>query len=633
MKGQGAGIEGQGSEIRDQRSVAPSLPGGLIGPAIVLLAAFIAITPQLIRGNSCGHDFDFHLVSWFDCLSSWRHGIAYPQWTPSANYGAGEPRFVFYPPLTWMLGAALGAVLPWPLVPIALTFLLLAGTGLATRALAREALDDAPATLAGCIAIFGGYALFTAYERSAFAELAGGFWMPLLLLFALRERYAGSGARSLRRGALSWRGTLKGASALALVVAGAWLSNPTVGVMAAYTLAALALAAALLRKSWAPIIRASLGVALGLGLTGAYLVPVTAEQGWADLKQVTLDPGQTLENNWLFARHADPILAIHDQVLRQVSVIAVLVLAAAFAGLIICVLRWRLPGPRSWWAPLALIPPAVLLLLLPISHWLWNLLPELRFLQFPWRWLVALEAPMAIFLAAAVWPSNRRRRIAVTVACSACFLGLTLYAGFTWFQACDDEDAVAPMLAAYGAGSGFMGTDEYEPKGADNSLVAKGLPAACLVSGPDTAFGKPDDDGNLAWDASQGTCESEFNAAGPEAAPGHLLIRGTVPQAGYLVLRLRSYPAWRVRVNGRLLHGDQAGGEDRADELISRDDGLICFPVRQGHIEVDADWTTTPDVIAGRWLTGVSVLVLAALFLLELRPRPTEPNPQQPRLS
>ena len=78
--------------------------------------------PQLIRGNSCGHDFDVHLVSWLDCVNAWRHGIPYPHWTPSPNYGAGEPRFVFYPPLTWMLGAALGLILPWHLAPIALTF-------------------------------------------------------------------------------------------------------------------------------------------------------------------------------------------------------------------------------------------------------------------------------------------------------------------------------------------------------------------------------------------------------------------------------------------------------------------------------------------------------------------------------
>jgi hypothetical protein len=150
------------------------------GPTLILFAAAVAVAPQLVHGNSCGHDFDFHLVSWFDCLTSWRHGIVYPHWTPSANFGAGEPRFVFYPPLTWMLGAALGMVMPWQFVPVALTFLLLAGTGLGTRALARQALDDGAATLAGCAALFSGYALFCAYERAAFGELAGGFWIPNL---------------------------------------------------------------------------------------------------------------------------------------------------------------------------------------------------------------------------------------------------------------------------------------------------------------------------------------------------------------------------------------------------------------------------------------------------------------------
>ena len=212
-----------------------------VGPLIVLVAAAVAVTPLLFRGPSCGHDFDFHLVSWLDCLNSWRHGIFYPQWTPSANYGAGEPRFVFYPPLTWMLGAALGAILPWTLAPIALTFLLLAGTGLSTRALAREALTDGAATLAGCAALFSGYALYTAYERTAYGELAGGFWIPLLLLFALR---APSKTSRILEGS-----TLP----LALVLAGCWLSNIPLGVMACYLLAALAVLAAILDRSIAPV--------------------------------------------------------------------------------------------------------------------------------------------------------------------------------------------------------------------------------------------------------------------------------------------------------------------------------------------------------------------------------------------
>ena len=368
------------------------------GPAVILLAAAVAVAPQLLRGNSCGHDFDFHLVSWFDCLNGWRHGILYPHWTPSANYGAGEPRFVFYPPLTWMLGAALGVVLPWTLVPIVLTFLILAATGLATRALARQAFADGAATLAGCAALFSGYALFTAYERSAFGELTGGFWIPLLLLFVLSDR---NPSESIFKRALDGSTAL-----LALVVAGAWLSNAPLGVMASYLLAAVALAAALLEKSWAPVLRAAIAAALGIGLAAVYLIPAAWEQRWVDIRQATDDPGLLIENSWLFGRHADPALALHDQELWRVSIIAVIMIAVALAGLLVSRLRNSLPAKLCWWFPLALIPLAVLFLQLPISLPVWNLLPKLRFLQFPWRWLVVLEAPMAIFVAAAVWPSS-----------------------------------------------------------------------------------------------------------------------------------------------------------------------------------------------------------------------------------
>src|SRR6202011_3599079 len=87
------------------------------GPGLIVLSATVATVPQFMRGPSCGHDFDFHLVSWIDAQQSWRQGIPYPHWTPTPNFEAGEPRFVFYPPLTWMLGAVLGAVFPWRFVP------------------------------------------------------------------------------------------------------------------------------------------------------------------------------------------------------------------------------------------------------------------------------------------------------------------------------------------------------------------------------------------------------------------------------------------------------------------------------------------------------------------------------------
>jgi hypothetical protein len=564
------------------------------GPAVILLAALVAMTPQILQGNSCGHDFDFHLVSWLDALNGWRHGILYPHWAPSLNFGAGEPRFVFYSPLTWMMGAALGSVLPWTLVPVALTYLLLAGTGLAARALAREALDEVAATLAGCAALFSGYALFTAYERTAFAELAGGVWLPLVLLYLLR----GGKARVV--------------VPLAVAVAGAWLSNPTVGLMACYLVAAIVVVQFALERAWAPLLRTAMGAALGMGLAAFYVLPAAWEQRWVDIHQVTEDPAQTLENNWLFAVHADPSLGLHDQVLRTASMIVIAMVAVALVCLLVCWKRGRLPGERRWWVPLALIPLAVLLLQFPFSRPLWNLLPDLRFLQFPWRWLVVLEAPMAIFFVAAVSPgasARRGARVAVVSACAALFVAMTAYAATGLFQPCDDEGGVPGMLASYRSGHGFVGTYEYEPMGADNSLVAAGLPQACLVSDPATPLGKGSDDPDAPpdWDAAQGSCEATFPAA-QDSQPEHLRLAATVAHSGYLVLRLRSYPAWRVRVNGQAVAS-----------LPPREDGLLAVPAPLGAVNINVDWTTTPDVLLARWLSALSVLALTGLCLMERR--------------
>lgn len=574
------------------------------GPVLIVAAAALATTPQLIRGNSCGHDFNVHLVSWLDCAGAWHHGIGYPHWTPSANWGAGEPRFVFYPPLTWMAGAALGLVFGWRFAPIVLTFLCFAGTGLSTRALALEACQDAVATLAGCTAIFSGFSLFTAYERAAFPEFTGGIWLPLLLLFALRQRHEPS----------SFRRAFDGSAApLALALAACWLCNAPLGVIASYLLAGVALLAALLRKSWAPVLRAGVAGALGLAATAFYWIPAEFEQRWVDIRQATEDPGYNFENNWAFAHHPGPLLSLHDQVLRQVSWIAISMIAVALLALAVCWRRGTLPAAnrdrgRLWWVPLAAIPAVTLVLLFPVSRPLWHWLPEFRFLQYPWRWLEAVEAPMAILFAAAVWPSRRWARRAAGIAGAAGFAGATFYAGTAFFQVCDSEDAVPSVLAAYRTGTGFEGMYEYAPPGSDRSQIATGLPDACLTTDPAVVLGHTDPGNDqLIWNAQEHSCIETYHwAGGRTASPEHLRLRANVSQSGNLVLRLLSYPAWSIQVNGR-----------PAAALPPRQDGLIAVPVPRGPVDLRIDWSTTPDAAASRWATALGLLALCAVGWFE----------------
>jgi hypothetical protein len=124
-------------------------------------------------------------------------------------------------------------------------------------------------------------------------------------------------------------------------------------------------------------------------------------------------------------------------------------------------------------------------------------------------------------------------------------------------------------------------------------------------------LGKGSQDTVPAWSPEQGSCEATFAAARSQAE--HLRIVAVVPHSGFLILRLRTYPAWQVKVNGRL-----------ATALPQREDGLMAVPVPQGPVDLTVDWTTTPDVLIGRWLSALAVFLLAAFWLLErklARPR------------
>ena len=104
---------------------APGFP--ILTIAVTALALFL---PTLFFGIPSGHDFEFHLNSWMEVLSQWRLGILYPRWAALAHFGYGEARFIFYPPASWILGAALGSFLPWWIVPTVYEWIALTLSGL-----------------------------------------------------------------------------------------------------------------------------------------------------------------------------------------------------------------------------------------------------------------------------------------------------------------------------------------------------------------------------------------------------------------------------------------------------------------------------------------------------------------------
>src|ERR1035438_2658389 len=184
-------------------------------------------------GTPSGHDVEFHLYSWLEVLSEWKQGIVYPRWAALAHFAYGEPRFIFSPPASWTLGAALSAIFPWIVVSDIYIWLALVAAGVSMFMLARQWCDRRDATFAAALYAVNPYHLVIVYWRSAFAELLAASLLPLLLLLLLRDE------KGQRATALS----------LAFLLGSAWLINAPAAVMIHYSLASLLVVIAWQRRS------------------------------------------------------------------------------------------------------------------------------------------------------------------------------------------------------------------------------------------------------------------------------------------------------------------------------------------------------------------------------------------------
>ncbi|HEX3375197.1 MAG TPA: 6-pyruvoyl-tetrahydropterin synthase-related protein, partial [Edaphobacter sp.] len=319
---------------------------------LIPLAAFLATIPLLIHGCSCGHDFDFHVLSWLEAARQFTHGNLHPHWAYTPAYNAGEPRFVFYPPLSWTIGAILGLLFPWTWTPILYTWLALTSAGLALHRLARDFTTGTAALIAAVLYTVNPYMLFTAYERSAYAELLAVAWIPLLLQAILRSN--DKGGVTIPR--------------IAIPIALLWLTNAPAAVMSCYALALLTIIR-LAKNPGAPsfalfakggVSRASAtapahlnltttpsqtrtqlarntitGTVLGLGLAAFYILPAAYQRRYVQIAMAII-PNMRIQDNFLFHRTGDPP---HDQVLHTASLIAVLLVALTVATLTILYTR------------------------------------------------------------------------------------------------------------------------------------------------------------------------------------------------------------------------------------------------------------------------------------------------------
>jgi hypothetical protein len=217
----------------------------------------------------------------------------------------------------------------------------------------------------------------------------------------------------------------------------------------------------------------------------------------------------------------------------------------------------------------------VIFMLTRLSAPVWHILPELRFLQFPWRLLAVLAPIFGLAIGLALSPIRRHASLAAILA-AIVFVIPSYYA---FHEYCYPEDTTAERLRIFqSANPGTDPTDEYTSLNADNDLLKSTNPGYWL--------GK--------------TADAPPPSSAPAPAPRQLDLFPAEPII--LVLNMRNYPAWRITVNHSLV-----------TTRLSRKDGLTAIPLPAGTAHIAIAYATLPDQKLGYLLTALSILALAAL--------------------
>ena len=544
----------------------------LFALGVSLGTALLVIAPFFWLGNASGHDFGFHAASWLDAAGQWKEGIFFPRWTEWANHGFGEPRFIFYPPLSWMLGAALSFVAPWNAVPGVFIVIVQTMAGLCSFALARRFLPRNAALFGAACYAANPYALLVVYMRSDFSEQLACALMPLVVLTALQL----CGLVENRRRSLS-----RATAFFALAFAAVWLSNAPASVIASYSAALIFAWAALEKKSMQPLLRGAGGLALGFALASFYLAPAAYEQRWVNIGQV-LSLGLQPADNFLYTMGNDPEHNVFNWIASSVAVLLLVMTGiAAIAALQRTMQGQESDDRKKLWRMLLVLCAAAAILMTRQSSFLWLYLPKLRFVQFPWRWMAIVAVPYAYFSAAAMMRQRVRWIWFALVLIAVCGTA-TVLVKKTWW----DSDDIPSLQEAVANDQGFEGTDEYDPVGDDHTNLPEKSARVQVLPAEESGGRAP---------------QAEIRIERWTAEERVVRVISTEPLR--VGLRLLDYPAWHVEVNRKPVTSEHA-----------ENNGEMIVALAPGTQRITARFVRTPDRTLGSAISLLGVLTLLALL-------------------
>jgi hypothetical protein len=530
-------------------------------------------------------------------------GVLFSPWAPDMAYGFGYPIFNYYAPLSYYLASIfslLGANLELAFQAIFVIAMVLSSVSMFLWT--RDMVTEPAALVAAAMYALSPYILVDAVHRGALAELLALSMLPLILWTIRRYLVFGRWTYALV-GILGFAALILSHNITALV-----FTPVLICYVFAVTISRFISPVTRVGFSWTRPVIAICLLILGLGLSAFFWVPALLERDLVQIMQVIGPSDFNYENNFLALLDLVALPFSADLNLVNHVVPISLSLVAIILGLIgIFSFKKYLDEPEKL-AHLAfagLVVAASLYLTQSLSTWVWESIPLLEFLQFPWR-LLGLASLFLAFLSGvgAETLQQLARPPIVRVFVPAILVAVAILYILPWqfanYSQSPDESVFA--LAEFERESGYLGTTstaEYLPIGVNNLPVDNST-----------------DQANAGVKLQLDTLPPGATIEAAEYRPLAYDLIVNTPESFLAQFNTFYFDGWRAWVD-----------DEPAPIVVSESDGLLGVRVPEGRHELRVQFGHTPVRFAARVITLVALLLVAmTIFVIRRRGRVGGPS-------
>lgn len=501
---------------------------------IILLITFIVSTPLLKTGFYTIHD-DQQIARLFLFDQSLFAGQFPPRWVNSLGFGFGYPLFLFYPPFVYILGELYHLFGFGFITSIKLVFFSsILFSGITMYVFSKEHFGKMAGLIGAIFYIMVPYRALDVYVRGALAESFSFVWLPLILW--------------------SFYKLEKTKNTLYLFLSSIFLAL----LMITHNLIFLPFALILFLYLFFQIIFSTdkiklallylTSIILAFCLSAFFWMPSLIEKKYTLVNQILLTeladfkihfvfPQQLWNWPWGFGGSA-PGLA--DGISFKIGKIHIIMSGAAFLLSLVILINSKFKFKKNG----LLISLSFLLFLFSTfmttfySEFIWNAIPQLAYLQFPWRFLI-FTALFSSFLAAAF--IYQLKLPFLKLIASGALLCLLIIPNFKLFkpqfyrQSLTDQKATSNHeINWYVSSSSF----EYIPNSVDlhKTNLGTSFPNVTEAEIPATAV-----------DAIDNT--SQINIL--KSIPGKLSFTTNSQSATILKVNIFNFPGWQAKIDSQ----------------------------------------------------------------------------------